>query len=401
MSDTKTLFKLYAARLAICAVPAALAQQPPSATVSIISPPSLSTVGTFPNAQLLTDTQGNFYGSLEEVGSGGADADGALFALAPNGGVTNLHAFTSAQGYPEGPMIRAGNGTLYGVTYTGGANGSGSIFSLAADGAYSVLYSFSAAGKSNSDGSSPVGLTLGKDGAFYGATKTGGTGNSGTIFRITAAGQFKVIYTFTPRQNAGAGPCTLIIGSNGLFYGTTSTGEGTVFSLSLAGKLTTLHQFSGKQTGDVCPGLVQGTGGNFYGTTFAGTASAALNGNGTIFKMTPIGTITFLHSFSSGDPNADGAFPAGLMQAADGNLYGVAQIGGTSGAGTLFQMTTSGSFTNLYSFPLALGGQPFGYPIVNVIQGADGALYGTTNGFSVDYGQEIYSPTVFRAVINP
>ncbi len=64
-------------------------------------------------------------------------------------------------------------------------------------------------------------------------------------------------------------------------------------------------------------------------------------------------------------------------------------------------MTTSGTFTNLYTFPLTLGNQAFGYPIANVMQGADGALYGTTDGFIIDTGQEIFSPTVYRAVISP
>ena len=381
----------------LAAVPAA--SYSASATVSIISPSTLTSSGISPNSPLLTDTQGNLYGSLEFGDT--STSYGSLFSLAPNGSVTTIHGFDTAQGAPEGAMVRTDDGTIYGVTMdvTNGQGfyGSGSIFSLAPDGTYSVLHDFSPAGSANTDGVDPLGLTLGSDGALYGATQSGGSGNAGTIFRITTTGQFSVLYAFNPQSNAGTSPCPVILSSDGNLYGTTNAGEVTVFRLTLQGKLTTLHRFVGKQAVGNCASVIQGSDGNFYGTTFEGSASGLQDKGGTIYKMTPSGKVTFLHTFSSGDPNSDGAFPVGLIQAKDGNLYGVTQIGGEAGAGSLFQMTTSGTFTNLYSFPTTA----FGYPIANLVQGIDGALYGTTNGFTIEFGSEIFAPTVFKAVINP
>jgi uncharacterized repeat protein (TIGR03803 family) len=131
----------------------------------------------------------------------------------------------------------------------------------------------------------------------------------------------------------------VIQGSDGYFYGTTyqggSGGYGTVYKLSPSGTETVLYTFAGGTIDGATPeaGVIQGSDGNFYGNTLQGGAS----GLGTVFKLTPSGTETILHSFSG---SSDGANPgANLLQGSDGNLYGSTAAGGTSGDGTFFKVT--------------------------------------------------------------
>ncbi len=113
-----------------------------------------------------------------------------------------------------------------------------------------------------------------------------------------------------------------------------------------AQKLTTLYSFAGSDGLDPYAGLVQGSDGNFYGTTITGGA----NSEGTVFKITPGGTLTTLHSFAAG---SDGAAPeAGLVQGSDGNFYGTTYYGGVYNAGTVFEITPGGTLTTLHSFSL-------------------------------------------------
>jgi len=149
----------------------------------------------------------------------------------------------------------------------------------------------------------------------------------------------------TNGANPQGGP--LVQGTDGNFYGTTSSGgtmgKGTIFKITTAGTLTTLYSFSGgTDGGQPHAGLIQATDGNFYGTTLGGAEDA-----GTIFKITPGGTLTTLYSFSG----KDGATPdAGLAQGTDGNFYGTTLGGGNSSSGTVFKITPGGALTTLYSF---------------------------------------------------
>jgi uncharacterized repeat protein (TIGR03803 family) len=140
-----------------------------------------------------------------------------------------------------------------------------------------------------------------------------------------------------------------------------------------SGTLTTLFTFGPLPSGRYPGGLVQAFDGNFYGTT----AEGGTNGGGTLFRITPSGTLTTLYNFCSQSGCADGAGPGPLIQGADGNLYGVTEVGGTGPCseqcGTIFKITTNGTLTTLHSFNLTDGGGPRG-----LVQASDGTFYGTT-----------------------
>ena len=225
------------------------------------------------------------------------------------------------------------------------------------------------------DGANPqAGLVQGTDGNFYGTTYSGGAGNDGTVFKITPNGTVTILHSFAGSD--GREPtAALTQATDGNFYGTTSfegAGPGgTVFKITPNGSLTTLASFNG-QGGPEFPyaGLIQGSDGNFYGTT---TAGGSQHGNGTVFKITPNGTVTVLHNFAC----TDGCAPfGGLVQGSDGNFYGTTRDGGTNGFnyGTVFKITTNGTFTSLHTFEGNDGGEPY----AGLIQATDGNLYGTT-----------------------
>jgi len=239
---------------------------------------------------------------------------------------------------------------------------------------FTLLYSFGMTG----DGASPyAGLAQGTDGNFYGTTFIGGAyGSYGTVFKITPRGKLTTLHSFDGTD--GDQPAGLVLAIDGNFYGTTEFGgansNGTVFKITSSGALTTLHSFDRTDgAGPYDAGLVQATDGNFYGTTYQGGA----DDYGTVFKITPRGKLTTLHSFS----NADGSFPrAGLVQGTDGNFYGTTQEGGAvgscgDGCGTVFRITPGGTLTTLHSFDLTDGE----YPLAGLVQGTNGTFYGTAD----------------------
>jgi YVTN family beta-propeller protein/uncharacterized repeat protein (TIGR03803 family) len=225
-------------------------------------------------------------------------------------------------------------------------------------------------------------LVQGTDGNFYGPTTEGGANGDGTLFRITPSGTLNWISFDGTDGNYPLG--SLVQGTNGDFYGTTNSdganGAGTVFESTPDGSLTTLYNFC-SQSGCVDGGfpvgaLVQAASGDFYGTAAVGGAY----GGGTIFRMTASGALTTLYSFCSQANCGDGSYPlGGLVQAADGNFYGTTQFGGTSsncsgGCGTIFEITSSGMLTVLHSFDSNDGAYPNW-----LVQASDGNFYGTNS----------------------
>lgn len=261
--------------------------------------------------------------------------------------------------YPS-VMAQGRDGNLYGITTTGGTGNVGSAFKITPTGAFTLLHSFDTA-----HGYTPVGgLTLGADGNLYGTTESGGTLGFGTIFKITPAGVLTVVYNFMGTTDGGFPVSTLIIGSDGNFYGTSH--PGILFKFTPAGVLTVVAKIPSESYGP----LVQAKNGSFYGMTeFAGT-----NTLGTIYKVTGT-TATTLYNFDG----PHGEFPiGGLVEAADGNLYGTTSAGGSANDGEIFRLTPTGTLTVLVNFDhineLQSGYQTF----AGLIAGSDGNLYGAT-----------------------
>ncbi len=325
-------------------------------------------------------------------------AAAAIAAPAQNILFTSLASFDGADGLaPEASLIQANDGNFYGTTVLGGNHnsnceyGCGTIFKITAEGAVTTLYSFCSQANC-SDGADPQGwLMQANDGNFYGTTWNGGNAcgiqGCGTVFKITPEGTLTTLYRFNPVANRsdGSNPYAgLVQGTDGNFYGTTEVGGvygyGTIFQITPAGALTTLYGFNGTDGEQLYAGVVQGSDGNFYGTTYMGGAYGECLGLfgdgtcGTVFKLTPTGALTTLYNFCSQWNCADGSQPwGGLVQGSDGNFYGTTQYGGTSG-GTVFKITPSGTLTTLYSF----GGTDGVEPVAGLVQGGNANLYGTT-----------------------
>jgi uncharacterized repeat protein (TIGR03803 family) len=208
----------------------------------------------------------------------------------------------------------------------------------------------------------------------------------GTVFKITTSGTLTTIYTFCPQTNCpdGSNPSAgLVQGNDGNFYGTSSSGgaygEGTIFKITPSGTLKTLYSFCSQTN---CPdgahpyaGLVQANNGNFYGTT----ALAGPHNYGTVFEITPTGVFTTLYGFCARRNCPDGGNPeTALTQGSDGNLYGTTTSGGAAFFGFLFKMTLAGKITPLYNFCSQTNCVDGSYPRAPLIQATNGKLYGTT-----------------------
>jgi uncharacterized repeat protein (TIGR03803 family) len=363
--------------------------------------------GANPSTGLVQDSDGNFLGT---TAGGGVDGVGTVFKISTNGAFTSLYSFTAVNyltgvnndgANPDAGLVQGSDGNFFGTTAGGGTNGSGTVFKINTNGVLTSLYSFTG----GTNGASPeASLVLGKDGDFYGTTFSGGAidqivRGAGTVFKISANGALNSLYSFTPRPNGGWPTSGLVQGSDGNFYGTTPDSPpslgggdlGTVFQISSNGVFTSLYSFSGTNDGaKPYAGLVQGNDGNFYGTTAYGGA----NGFGTVFKITTNGMLTSLYSFGG---TIDGANPmAGLVQGGDGNFYGTTAYGGSysgvTGSGTVFKIGTNGALTSLYSFSRTNdGARPSG-----LVQGTDGGFYGTTSSGGVGG-----AGTVFRLTVVP
>jgi uncharacterized repeat protein (TIGR03803 family) len=328
--------------------------------------------GEQPVADLLQGADGSFYGTTNV---GGVNGDGTVFKVTTAGSESVLHTFSGADGQnPGGALIEDSSGNLYGTTVYGGSYAFGTVFEVAANGSESVLHSFSKGG----DGGYPIcSLVQDASGDFYGTTWGGGI-THGIVFEITSGGTEQVLYSFANGSSDGGYPASgLVLGSDGDYYGTTGQGgsanAGTVYKITPSGTETDLYPFTGGNDGGSPGGsLIQGSDGNFYGVTSTGGA----HGDGTVFEVSPGGTETVLYSFAGG--TTDGNDPTGnLLLASDGNFYGTTNQGGASGDGTVFKVTPAGVETVIYSF--AGGATDGAEASAGLIQGSDGNLYGTTS----------------------
>lgn len=282
---------------------------------------------------------------------------------------TNLFSFDGTNGsFPLGTLVQASDGSLYGTTRSGGTFNCGTIFQISTNGTFT---SFPFDG---TNGSVPyAGLTLGSDGNIYGTTRQGG--GSGNVFRMTPDGVISNLCSFKGGGADGSLPqAALIEGPDGQFYGTTTSGgypgAGTVFKITTNGILTTLVQFGGTNVGSApLASLTVANDGNLYGTTSQAN-------QGTVFRIGANGGFTNLASFKPNTlPNNGFGLRSQLVQGADGRLYGTAPAGGTvQGFGTIFSVTTNGAVTPLVWF----GGTNGSFPYAGLILASDGNFYGTT-----------------------
>ncbi|HXY09843.1 MAG TPA: choice-of-anchor tandem repeat GloVer-containing protein [Terriglobales bacterium] len=332
-----------------------------------------ATKGFHPSISLVQGTDGSFYGTTE--GGPGIPGGGTVFNITPEGKLTTLHRLHVTVG-TEATLVLATDGNFYGTTAAGGSSnacgsGCGTIFKITPQGKLTTLLSFDL-----THGASPNALVQGTDGNFYGSTRLGGSSGWGTIFKITPQAKLTTLLSFDLTH--GASPNALVQGTDGSFYGSTRLGGsgkacsvggcGTIFKITPEGTLTTLHNFD--DIDGAAPNvLVQGTDGNFYGTTEGGPL---ITYHGTVFKITPEGRLTTLHKFD----RLDGSDPrATLVLATDGNFYGTTFTAGVPGLyGTIFKITPRGKLTTLHSFDGADGSAIEG----ELVQGTNGTLYGTT-----------------------
>jgi uncharacterized repeat protein (TIGR03803 family) len=330
------------------------------------------TIGSAPEGGLI-EVNGAFYGTLRFGGAG----HGAIFKMTSAGIVTALVTFDGTNGaFPTGSLIHAADGKLYGTTRRGGASGpdgQGTLFSVTLEGVLETLASFEGA-----NGAVPTDAPIqASNGDFYGTTSRGGEpglcprqdpDSCGTIYRFSAAG-LETLRSFS--ESDGALPMGALRQIGDQIYGSTQEGGyggGTIFRLSLVdGSFETAASFSGLDGLFPASGVIEAANGAIYGTTEAG---GPLN-YGTFFELMPGDAIRTAVLFTG----AEGAEPSGLTQGADGNFYGTTYIGGEHGFGTLFRMNGAGEVTTIYSFD---GGANGSSPSGGLLLASDGAIYGTT-----------------------
>jgi uncharacterized repeat protein (TIGR03803 family) len=341
--------------------------------------------GSYPLG-LVQGTDGNLYGVTAAGGDNGGDDDsGTFFKISTSGNLKALCAFyfktCAGTQAPSANLILGTNGDFYGVDLVG-AN-----IRLTPTGKIKILY--------NSSGNdiSVAPLVLTSNGDFYGVDKEGGVNDNcggdttcGSVFKMAASGKLTTLYSFcSVFQNGvcldGQNPqFALVQGSDGNLYGTTyaggndgvNGGYGTIFKITPTGTLTTIYNFPGYTPPSSA--LVEGADGNFYGTTGAG-GSGTYGPGGTFFTVTPSGALTTLYNFCTLNLCADGEQPSNIFLATDGNFYGITWDGGANAQGTIFQITPSGTLTTLHNFDGTDGSGPNGGG--TLMQDTNGTFYGT------------------------
>jgi uncharacterized repeat protein (TIGR03803 family) len=308
-----------------------------------------------------------------------------LSPAAPAQTFTLLHQFRSGPDgiNPEAGVVLDAKGNLYGTTLNDGAFASGTVFKVSPAGNERVLYSFTGI---NGDGAFPFFGSLVRDstGNLYGTTESGGIFDQscpfgcGIVFKVDASGNETVLYRFTGTSEDGTQPWFgLVRNSTGTLYGSIpfggTFGGGSIFKITPAGNEAVLYDFEGSNDGGFPEGSLLL---DAKGDVYGTTSSGGSSfEEGTVFKVAANGKETVLYSFTGG---TDGGDPgAGLIRDPAGNLYGTTQVGGTAGFGTVFKLNLHGQETVVYSFTGgADGAAPFGGSLV---RDSAGNLYGVTS----------------------
>jgi len=341
---------------------------------------------------------GNFFygaaGNGGDVTSCPSDGCGLVFRTDMAGHFKTLHVFHASDGYLPTGVIKGRDGNFYGTTMAGGqpsGGGGGTIFQIDSTGKFRVLYAFTG-GFACCDGAGPTGPPIqASDGNLYGTTGGGGAfrnihhqGGFGTVYRLNpTTGALTILHSFNFDGDSFYPNSPLIVGSDGFFYGTTSEGSGAfrdgpgvAFRIDTAGNFAVVSVLAGQPLS----GLILAKDGQYYGTSQAR--------GGYVLRVDASGNLTFVNLFDG----ADGWSPRfRLLQTSDGLFYGSAPQGGLLDfqGGDIFRLDAAGAIRVLHSFTKT---SPEGFvPNSQLVQGPDGALYGT-NGIGGSNGQG----TIFR-----
>jgi uncharacterized repeat protein (TIGR03803 family) len=347
-----------------------------------------SSLGRTPSSPLTRGADGLLYGTTR---AGGSDGWGTIYRIDERGTFASLRSFpTEDAGVPSSRIIQASDGQFYGTSTNSGPGFVGLIWRYNA-----TTNTLNSTGLFGAGRLPRSGLIQASDGNFYGTAWEGGLFSQGTIFRGDLVSDFisaAILRSFKPADDGSSPSAPLLEGPDHNFYGTAGfdgpLGGGTVFRITPAGAYTVLHAFNPATEG-ISPdgGLILASDGFFYGTT---TRSINDTEGGGIFRMDADGNVTFLHYFN---PATDGAQPAlELLQSSDGHIYGVARTRGPFNGGTLYQLKLDGTFTVLHAFGDTGDGR---VPSGGVIEGRDGALYGTTAGGGLNAG------VIYRLAVIP
>jgi uncharacterized repeat protein (TIGR03803 family) len=325
------------------------------------------TVGSNPaNISLMQGQDGQLYGTTVFGGTYGL---GAIFKINPAGHVTALHSFNRTDGtYPGIGLTSVSDGNFYGTAQQGGTTDYGVLFKMTPTGSLTVLHNFS---NNGTDGIFPVSPPiLASDGNLYGTTEFGGANNAGTVYKFTPGGVFTIIYNYSFTEGAGADFSPTQGGDGSLYVVAAGGGNncGSVIKISTAGVLSDTYLFDCRAGGGGPQGsLLQGSDGNFYGSTFNGGAYSL----GVLFKLSANFDYTVLNSF--GATATDGTQPSGgVIQATDGDFYGVTFRGGTFNDGTIYDYSLGGIYTSLLSWDVNLDTEG------QFVQHTNGVLYGVS-----------------------
>jgi uncharacterized repeat protein (TIGR03803 family) len=282
---------------------------------------------------LVQGTDGMYYGGS----GGGVFRDGVIYQMTPTGQVTIVHAFNydlPEGGYPWAPLLQASDGYFYGTTGSGKGIGEGSIFKVSASGDFAVLYEFSYR-KDNLYAPSMDRMVQASNGCIYG-TAGGGAYDDGGVYRLGPDGSFEIIHAFKCDDEIGCGSSSFVEAPDGFLYGVTggggAHGGGAFYRMDFDGNVTLVHAFAKPETYTGRSGLVLADG-YFYGVTaFQGKYDL-----GSIYRITVDGDFTQLYSF--GPDSLHGRAPVDrLVDAGNGEFYGVTTTGGTADLGTIYRL---------------------------------------------------------------
>ena len=296
--------------------------------------------GDVPDSMSFRDAAGNLFGTTFQ---GGAYSFGTVFKLDTLGAETIVYDFCRetpcTKGAYPGGVIPGKNGSMYGITYAGGnfsceITGCGTVFKINQYGDLSLLHAF---GGADGDGQNPnPGLVLDESGNVYGTTMWGGTDGRGVVFKMTSGGNETVEYSFQGAADGEYPNGGLVMDGEGNLYGTANQGGaynyGTVFKITASGEFTVLYSFPGGVSGaNPYANLTLNQQGNIFGVTAAG----GVHNYGIIFELDANGEEQVLHNFGE---EGDGVHPSGLVIDASGNLYGTTYQGGKYNDGCVFQV---------------------------------------------------------------